>query len=39
MEFSTIVFSVFLSGVVAFSLILAYCSVSDGQLPDADLEA
>ena len=36
MEFSSIVFTVFLSGVVAFALILAYCSVTDNPAPKID---
>ena len=39
MEFSSIVFALFLSGVVAFSLILAYCSVTDSQAPQLDSKA
>ena len=31
MAFSTIVFAIFLAGVAAFTLILAYCSTSDGR--------
>ena len=39
MAFSSLVFTVFLAGVVAFALILAYCSVTDSQAPQLDSKA
>ena len=38
MAFSTIVFAIFLGGVAAFTLILAYCSATDGRTAHADEE-
>lgn len=39
MAFSTLVFTVFLTGVVVFALILAYCSITDSRAPQIDNKA